>query len=465
VQIAAIDYFGWRSSVISQKLINWILCWILLPNVAFILIWIVGAPPRYPEIIATGVIGLIVRKASFSIRLTGFVVALAYSVLSFVAALFNLAIASLIESLQFMAELRPAAAPEYLVLAVLLGATLVSAWKLLKRPTDFELAWEIICAAALLCSFAGLDWWLSYGNRGSYKRSAPNGAAFSSAAEQTGLSRLAGDRNLLIVVVESMGLPKDTELRSKLLKRWRQSDIGRLYDVEIGSTAYYGSTTSAEVRELCGRWGDYQELAKSVDRRCLPARLAAKGYQTTAIHSFEGSFFDRARWYPNTGFQSMLFRDELVGSGAAKCPGVFPGACDRDVPAIIAQKLKRTDRKQFIYWLSVNSHLPVPSDAALRTNRCDRFDRALAENYAMACRLFSLWSELNDGLATLLTDPDLPATDVLIVGDHAPPFFDRQERSLFDPKRVPWVLLKRRGGDSPMLQRTRASRITVNSTG
>ena len=55
----------------------------------------------------------------------------------------------------------------------------------------------------------------------------------------------------------------------------------------------------------------------------------------------------------------------------------------------------------------------------------------------MTCRLFSLWDEVAVGLAALLTDPDLPATDILIVGDHAPPFFDRDERLQFEPDQVP----------------------------
>ncbi len=62
----------------------------------------------------------------------------------------------------------------------------------------------------------------------------------------------------------------------------------------------------------------------------------------------------------------------------------------------------------------------------------------------MICRLFSLWSQVNDGLADVLADPTLPATDVLLVGDHPPPFFDRSQRNQFDPERVPWVLLKRK---------------------
>jgi hypothetical protein len=62
----------------------------------------------------------------------------------------------------------------------------------------------------------------------------------------------------------------------------------------------------------------------------------------------------------------------------------------------------------------------------------------------MICRLFSLWHQVDKSLAAMLTDPALPPTDVLIVGDHAPPLLDRSQRSQFDGGRVPWVLLKDR---------------------
>lgn len=441
-----------RLSLLPASLCNWLLCWIILPNIAFCAIWVVGGPPRQLEILVTGVVGLLVRKASFPMKLAAFLAALSFSILNFISALFNLSIASLIASIGFLVELRPGASIEYLVLAALILVTLVVAWRFLRRSTDFVAPAQLACAVALIMSMAATDYWMSQGNRGAYKRIAPAGAPFSSAVDQAGFAALAdSNHHLLIVIVEAMGLPHDPQLRAKLLQRWQQPDIRARYEVTDGSTTFFGSTTNGEVRELCGRWGDYPDLVGRRDSRCLPARLAAKGYQTTALHSFEGSFFDRTRWYPNIGFQSLWFRDRLVDEGAAGCPGVFPGACDRDVPRIIGNKLKQAKQKQFVYWLTVNTHLPVPVDTALRTDQCARFDPALAGSHPMVCRLFSLWGEVDEGLARLLTDPSLPPTDVLIVGDHAPPFFDREERSQFAPDRVPWILLRSREEPSSSL--------------
>ena len=430
---------------LDPAFVNWAIGWVLLPNLPFLAMWLVGGPPRVLEIFVTGIVGLIVRRAPFWVQFPLFVALLAASLMSFVSSLFSLSIKSMFYSLRFVVELSPSASVEYVLLIALLAVTLIGAWKVLRRPQGFDKPLLIAGAGALLFGLCAVNLWAQSSTRGSYRAAPPADAPFSSAVRQTGFDALAGRGNhLVIVMVEAMGLPRDPALQAKLAQRWRQSDIARRYEVSTGSTPFWGSTTNGEMRELCGRWGDYHELMEGKDAKCLPARLAAQGYRTTAIHGFDESFFKRTKWYPNAGFQQMLFREELLGRGAEKCGGVFPGACDRDVPATIAQRLKTAKEKQFIYWLTLNSHIPVPASEQLRTKECDRFDPVLARDHAMICRLFSLWNDTNQGLAAMLTDPDLPPTDVLIVGDHAPPFFNRSQRSQFDSERVPWVLLKHR---------------------
>jgi hypothetical protein len=430
---------------VPPTLANWALCWVVLPNLPFAAMWLVGGPPRVIEIFATGMIGLIIRRARIWVQLPVFLALLTTSLMFFVSALFSLSVKSMFYSLRFVLELKPSASIEYIVVALSLLLTVALAFKLLRRPQDFDKPLHIVAAGGLLFAVCGVDLWASAGTRGSYRGVPSQDEPFSSAATQTRFDGLAKDGNhLLIVMVEAMGLPHDPALQAKLTRRWREADISRVYNVEFGSSPFWGSTTYGEMRELCGRWGDYHELMDAPDGKCLPARLAAQGYRTTAIHGFDQSFFKRTKWYPNAGFQQMEFREELLGRGAEKCGGVFPGACDRDVPATIAQRLKTAKEKQFIYWLTLNSHIPVPASEQLRTKECDRFDPVLARDHAMICRLFSLWNDTNQGLAAMLTDPDLPPTDVLIVGDHAPPFFNRSQRSQFDSERVPWVLLKHR---------------------
>ena len=86
---------------------NWLICWLILPNFGFCLLWFVGGPPRFLEIVVTGSIGLILHRAPLGVRFGGFLITLGFSVLSFIAGMFNLGIVSLIESFRFALELNP----------------------------------------------------------------------------------------------------------------------------------------------------------------------------------------------------------------------------------------------------------------------------------------------------------------------------------------------------------------------
>jgi phosphoglycerol transferase MdoB-like AlkP superfamily enzyme len=202
------------------------------------------------------------------------------------------------------------------------------------------------------------------------------------------------------------------------------------------------------MRVLCSRWSGFSALVYASDAHCLPHVMAAKGYATTALHSFEPQMFWREKVYPNMGFQQTLFRDALYARGARHCPGLFPGACDRDVPAIIGRQLRAAKQPQFIYWLTLNSHLPVIGDAMLDTQHCPPDLAARLPGHTMICRQAVVWRETLDSLDRMLADPALPPVDVLIVGDHMPPYFDQRDRSEFDPGAVPWLLLRARAASS-----------------
>lgn len=422
---------------------NWVLCWLLLPNLGYWLLWTIGAPPRPGAVLVTGFAGIFVQRAPFPIKFLTFILAVIVGASFFVSALFNLSILSLVHSLEFAGELSPSASWEYVICGVAVAGTLVAAWHLLHRPTQLVGVTKFAAAASLTVLAASLDGRMSRAAVGTYERIPDPSAPFASAVNASGFDRSArGDRHLVVVMVEAMGEPTDPRIRQKLIDLFATAEVRARYQVTSGNTLFYGSTTSGEMRELCGRWADYREVLEKRDPNCLPARLAASGYQTQAWHSFKGSMFDRTRWYPNIGFQSMRFGPEMQKGGAEACPGVFVGACDRDVPRQIAANLKAARSPQFLYWLTLNSHLPVLKNKQLRTEECNRFDRAFALSFPMSCRLLGLFRDVGSALSKEISAPDFPATDILIVGDHLPPFFDRKNREQFQPDRVPWILLR-----------------------
>lgn len=425
---------------------NWLLVWVVLLNAPFAAMWFLGGPPRLAQIVLAAGIGFVARGFPAWQRQALFVAALAYSALCEVAAIFNLELTSLVHSIRFLLELDPANSPQYLVAGAMLVAAGVTGVALAARPMRFEGAKPALGALAAVAAVVGIDGYANHDLQGHYGRSAPSDAPFESAATSSGWAAPADGRtHKLLVMVESLGVPGDEpEMRRALFAAFRDPRVRERYEVTTGATAYYNSTTAGELRELCGRWGDYHDLLDRRDDSCLPARLRGEGYRTLGWHSFEGAFFDRSAWYPNIGFDERKFGPEFLRDGAEPCGGVFPGACDRDIPRMIGARLAEAAQPTFLYWLTLNTHLPVPTGANLDTEGCARIAPRLAREMPMICRQLDLWRQLDAALVHTITADDFPATDVLIVGDHMPPYFERSMRTRFASDSVPWIRLRPR---------------------
>lgn len=428
-----------------KRFLHWALIWVFLANIGFMALWFIGAPQRWWEIGIIGFTGLVAKRFPFWLRYMSFIAVMTYSVLIFIGGMFNLNLSSLTYSIRFFLELKPGNAVEYLGVAAALVLILGIVYKLMRRDTNFSRPALIVAAGAMFIGLAVIDIQMGKGMRGHYKRLAPEGAAFTSGSGETGFfARADGKRNLVMIVVESMGVPStNAEMKRLLFRQYKDSAaVADRYELSEGESQYYNSTTAGEVRELCGRWGDYYELVDAKDDNCFPAQLRRKGYDTVAMHSFSETFFQRGEWYPNIGFARSEFNTELMAAGARKCGGVFPGACDRDVPKQIAAKLKAAEKPTFLYWLTLNSHLPVPPGLNLDVDRCQRVSPILARDFPQICRQFNIWYDIDVAVVKEITAADFPETDILIVGDHMPPYFDRHHRTQFDPEHVPYLYLR-----------------------
>ncbi len=452
-----------RISADGWEFLRWIGVWLILCNLPFMAMWVVGGPPRWVEIVSVGIIGLLVKRMPFFIQAVAFIGSVAFCALAFIGGLFNLSITQLAFSMQFFGELNPASSVEYVAVFLLLLTVMLAGLYLLRRGVNFANAWLILLAAALVATLAYTDESIRYGMRGHYKRLAPMDAAFDSAAGQTQFFAGAdGKRHLLLVMVESLGVPaSDPDMKARMFAAFKNSAVAERYDLTTGSNLFYVSTTSGEVRELCGNWDDYYRYMDGPDGDCMPARLAAKGYATQAVHSFKGFFFERESWYPHIGFQKSEFFEQLKEQGLSDCGGVFSGVCDREVPAILADRLKKAKQPTFLYWLTVNTHLPIAEGLNLQTENCAAYAPELQRKWPMICRQFKIFDDIDRALAKEITAPDFPPTDILIVGDHIPPFFDRSTRLQFDPAHVPYLYLKAKPRDAEEERENRVDPRTI----
>jgi len=236
---------------------NWFLSWLVLPNLPYLPATVLGGPPRYPEIVICAAAGLAVRRLPYAVRVTVFVAMMGLMLASFIARMFNMNLTMVMSVAPLVLGINPAASPEYVIGAVLQLLTLGGACWLLRYRSDFAGGRWLFAGIGLALLAAGGDYVKSRAAMGSYARFPSADAPFSSATRQADFLSLAdGKTNVMLVMVEAMGEPRDPALRARFERMWIRPELARKYEVTLGSTRYYGSTTSGEMRELCQRWGD-----------------------------------------------------------------------------------------------------------------------------------------------------------------------------------------------------------------
>lgn len=399
--------------------------------------------------IAAGCLGIVFAQIPWpglkrfaALGLTGMVT------FAFVLMSFNLDTSSTSALPFFLTEAKWYASGDYLVIATLLVVALYLACNQAPTVPRFGKLWQWGLAALMVTSLARFDYFASEAARGNISAAPDPAFKFHSAVGDSGLVSAVGHQknarhNVIVVLAESLGVPEFAEGQAMFAADWDRHEWRERYNVSHGQVNYYGSTTFGELREICGEFGNYAgfDFGKS---DCLPARMRKAGYQATAIHAFEANFFQRDEWWPQLKFNKEIFGEQLEIAGAKDCGGIFPGACDVDIPQQIGSMIKQSGAPQFVYWVTLNSHLPVLPEATLGTEGCDDPKAPLATVSPRLCRLFTVHHNLADAISKMAMDPSLPPTDILIVGDHMPPFFDRKLRSMFNPAQVPWILLRAR---------------------
>lgn len=262
----------------------------------------------------------------------------------------------------------------------------------------------------------------------------------SLGAHQSAISHLPDPKTpdkLLLVVVESWGHARDPAENKFWRDLWQSP---ALREVETGAFASRSPTISAEFRELCGfvpqslRIDDVPRSAE-----CLPHRLRTQGWRTQAFHGASSKMYKRNEWYPLIGFQRAYFLPEFLAGGAKLCANV-PGACDYSIADRVVQSLQQ-EGKQFTYWMTLNSHTPYKtsdlSDPGVMAQVCPRLKLEGAR-----CAHAALVYDFMQSLKAALLHTPVPGLQIVLVGDHAPKFFDAASRDAVDEETVPYLILQ-----------------------
>lgn len=276
-----------------------------------------------------------------------------------------------------------------------------------------------------------------------YSQIAPSGRTYSNTQLAKGDSLITRydvldwaerhpDNSILFVIVESFGKLNDAKM-----EQWMVSPLlNTRFKVRSFNVPFKGATTSGELRSLCALSASYLTVAAADVTNCLPNQLKNIGWSTYAFHGFSKSMFDRNKWWRYIGFQHIFFAEDADMELYSKCGSIFKGICDHDLVKW-AKKTMFTSR-QFVYLLTLDTHLPVSSTHISTTAKQHCAMNSIDD---IPCtHIYNIRNTLEAIIAQFASMEKPPL--ILIVGDHAPPFTSLEYRGVFNDSHVPAYVLE-----------------------
>jgi hypothetical protein len=103
-----------------------------------------------------------------------------------------------------------------------------------------------------------------------------------------------------------------------------------------------------------------------------------------------------------------------------------------------------TKEPNFVYLLTLDTHIPVVPGEALTKFGCERAENGFG--LRRVCRMAELWHDVFRAVAQLALDPAIAPAEIPVVNDHAPPLWSRKGRAEFEAGKVPWYRFTPRAG-------------------
>jgi phosphoglycerol transferase MdoB-like AlkP superfamily enzyme len=228
----------------------------------------------------------------------------------------------------------------------------------------------------------------------------------------------------VLIVIESWGLDKDLYKRKKQLQKLLELESFG-YQFQFDSSLFFGGTTSAEVRELYNKSGEaYYSIVQNgySDATSIPQLKNNRGYNTVSLQSFSGYYSNGYHFRKVAGFNQIKDFSFFKNQSALNFNNHYISVNDEAV-FDYGFKLISTQKKAFLYILTINSHLPFHVEGK-KSELQSQSDR-ITEQFAQLANLLKKY----------------PVNKVVIVGDHPPPFFTRKEIDQYSTKFVPAVII------------------------
>ena len=243
--------------------------------------------------------------------------------------------------------------------------------------------------------------------------------------------------NICLIIMESFGINKDQNDYLSIIKPI--SNLNKNFIVELNKERFYGSTVSAETRELLGIKNISFRKLKYIDTTysdyIIPKKLKSEGYKSYAFHGYSGFMFDRKHWWPNVGFDTSFFLEDYFNKNTKMFGSNFSGLSDKFLIHEIEEKIfsDKNDSPFFIYLLTLNAHLPLSKNLNAEYNILG-FD-TLTVTQIIDSVNYKLIQEISDLVKVSHN------TWFFIVGDHPPPLGSELNKH-YDNKFIPSIFIK-----------------------
>jgi phosphoglycerol transferase MdoB-like AlkP superfamily enzyme len=246
-----------------------------------------------------------------------------------------------------------------------------------------------------------------------------------------------------LILVESLGLLNNKELQHELLQPLYALAKNQQYAIREGTAPYKYLTQAGEFRELTGYVFHYYQVRDNwVKENSLLIKKQQQGYHVIGVHGNTAKFYRRHIIWPVLGVQEMYFSEEFDKLSMPLCgSNEFRGICDTAVTTwLLANMNKQPARKEFYYWVTLNTHLPLVEilDEGYKSFAAKWKEQGIPEDVLQMAYQHQL---LFQDLAGKLSKPGSPKAHILLVGDHAPPFIDPADRKMYDAKLAPYIEL------------------------
>ena len=264
----------------------------------------------------------------------------------------------------------------------------------------------------------------------------PPGSSVASVAYVEDWALKHPDRSIVFVIVESMGAHEGANVGQWLATQVYPASLATRYQLNQYKIPFHGPTTSGELRELCDLKGTYRRVDSTAGQHCLPARLASHGWATTGLHGFSQRMFDREGWWGAIGLSQRRFAESFLGENLPLCGGAFRGLCDDDLIHRSFQIASAS--RQFVYLLTLNTHLPLehkPITAEIHS---------MCESARLSDDVCQWVSQTGKVLSRISAEAAVSANPplIVVVGDHSPPFINATSRGQFNQNHVPAFVLR-----------------------